>query len=223
MRSYTEEVAKAIAGVFRAASISHGGIIFFDHGRPRKIGAFQHNTASHLNQACDELVILGRHPALEMARYRLTPFDLLSAPDRPAEDPIFNEFAAAVERCGIPKVLLFPLRNTRGDLFVASGASRTHLRWAEVRIIHTFCLDAIAEVDANHPGTARPFITERERTCLKGTAIGKTEKEIARELGISPSTVHAHLENCKRKLGARNRTDLVVRAIHAGLIDPSEI
>jgi DNA-binding CsgD family transcriptional regulator len=40
---------------------------------------------------------------------------------------------------------------------------------------------------------------------------GRSNSEIARELGISPLTVKKHLENLMKKIGARNR---LVAAIH---------
>jgi DNA-binding CsgD family transcriptional regulator len=46
-------------------------------------------------------------------------------------------------------------------------------------------------------------------------ANGLTDREIARSLTISPRTVHKHLENVYRKLGAGNRTSLVAM-LHQG-------
>lgn len=140
------------------------------------------------------------------------------------DEPNFQRFAKAVGDLGISRVFIFPLRSCRGDLFVAWGARRAGIGWAEARLVHSFCLDALAEVDAFFlERDAAGFLTERERACLNATARGMTEKEIARELRISPSTVHAHPENCKRKLGVRNKTEGVVRAIRIGAINASEI
>jgi DNA-binding NarL/FixJ family response regulator len=52
-------------------------------------------------------------------------------------------------------------------------------------------------------------LTERERVIAHLAALGKTNKLIAYELGLSPSTVATHLATALRKLGLRSRTQLV--------------
>ncbi len=48
-------------------------------------------------------------------------------------------------------------------------------------------------------------LTRRERQMLDALVQGKTDKEIAAALGISPKTVSYHLVNLYRKLGVSNR------------------
>jgi DNA-binding NarL/FixJ family response regulator len=52
-----------------------------------------------------------------------------------------------------------------------------------------------------------PKLTERERSVLEQLQYGLSNKIIARELGISHSTVKVHVQNIIRKLKARNRTE----------------
>jgi DNA-binding CsgD family transcriptional regulator len=52
-------------------------------------------------------------------------------------------------------------------------------------------------------------LTARERAVAQLAALGKANKLIGYELGISPSTVANHLSVAARKLGARSRTELV--------------
>lgn len=47
-------------------------------------------------------------------------------------------------------------------------------------------------------------LTERQEQCLRLTAT-MTDKEIARELGLSPHTVNMHIRNAMEKLGATSR------------------
>ena len=54
-------------------------------------------------------------------------------------------------------------------------------------------------------------LTSREREVLAWVAQGKTNREIARILWITPSTVRKHLENTYRKLGVTNRVAAVAR------------
>jgi DNA-binding NarL/FixJ family response regulator len=57
-----------------------------------------------------------------------------------------------------------------------------------------------------------PRLTERQTDVLKLTALGQSNKEIARELDLSPATVKAHIAAAIATLGAANRTEAVVKA-----------
>jgi DNA-binding CsgD family transcriptional regulator len=63
-------------------------------------------------------------------------------------------------------------------------------------------------------------LTNRELQILAYCARGFTEKEVAIRLEISPNTVRVHLENVKRKMGARNKVHAVALAISENLIKP---
>lgn len=56
-------------------------------------------------------------------------------------------------------------------------------------------------------------MTNRELEILELLSYGKTNKQIAAELGISDFTVRDHVSSLLRKSGARNRTELVARRI----------
>jgi DNA-binding NarL/FixJ family response regulator len=82
----------------------------------------------------------------------------------------------------------------------------------------------MAEVRARVPGlqaweAARLPRRQQEVLCL--LAEGRTNKEIALRLGISPATVKIHVARLTAWLGAVNRTDAVVRARDAGLLGGS--
>jgi two-component system, NarL family, response regulator NreC len=62
------------------------------------------------------------------------------------------------------------------------------------------------------------LLTEREREVLQMVAEGKTSQEIADLLSISTKTVQTHRIHILRKLGVHDRTDLVKRAMHLGMI-----
>lgn len=62
-------------------------------------------------------------------------------------------------------------------------------------------------------------LTEREYDVLACLAQGKTNKEIARELGIAERTVKFHISAILAKLGAGNRTEAVRLAAQSKLID----
>lgn len=90
----------------------------------------------------------------------------------------------------------------------ASGADRPAGVSQIVRRLEQL-VDARDEADAPTPQQAR---------VLELAAQGLTYSEMARRLTLSESTVRFHIQKLKIKLGARSRTELVVRAVRAGLI-----
>jgi two-component system nitrate/nitrite response regulator NarL len=61
-------------------------------------------------------------------------------------------------------------------------------------------------------------LTPREVQVLELLAEGLPNKAIAARLGISDQTVKFHVSSISGKLGAKNRTDAVRRAVRRGLI-----
>ncbi len=61
-------------------------------------------------------------------------------------------------------------------------------------------------------------LTERELEVLRHVAEGQSNKEIARALGVSVSTVKLHVQEVLGKLGALDRTHAAVKALRAGLL-----
>jgi transcriptional regulator EpsA len=61
-------------------------------------------------------------------------------------------------------------------------------------------------------------MTARECQILEGVRDGKSNREIAEVLGLSPLTVKNHVQKILRKLGASNRTQAVTQAMANGLL-----
>lgn len=59
---------------------------------------------------------------------------------------------------------------------------------------------------------ARANLTQREAEALSWLAKGKTNRDIADILGMSPRTVNKHLEHIYEKLGVETRTAAVAAA-----------
>lgn len=72
-------------------------------------------------------------------------------------------------------------------------------------------------LDPQSPG-ALDQLTAREREVLVGVARGRTNREIALELGISHRTVETHRESLMKKLGIRTVAGLTRLALEAGLV-----
>jgi DNA-binding NarL/FixJ family response regulator len=70
------------------------------------------------------------------------------------------------------------------------------------------------------PRGAEPLpeeLTEREREVLGLLAAGRSNKEIARQLGVSERTVKGHVGNVLGKLGVTSRTQAAIYAMRHGL------
>lgn len=63
---------------------------------------------------------------------------------------------------------------------------------------------------------AVPLVTDRERQIIRCVALGKSNKLVARELGIAEGTVKVHIKRLLRKLHIRSRVDIAVWAIDHG-------
>jgi DNA-binding NarL/FixJ family response regulator len=94
-----------------------------------------------------------------------------------------------------------------------------------IRAVHEGCsffgpsaatADAATATDS---AGALATLTAREREVLTLIAGGRSNKEAAATLGISPRTVEAHRDSVMRKLGVRNAAGLTRIAIESGLID----
>jgi len=98
------------------------------------------------------------------------------------------------------------------DLVLAGG------RYMPPRVAE---LAALAQGGAEAPGVTRavrPAVTARQADVLRLVALGYSNKEIARDLDLSPATVKTHVAQALAAIGAANRTDAAMRARSLGLI-----
>jgi DNA-binding CsgD family transcriptional regulator len=61
-------------------------------------------------------------------------------------------------------------------------------------------------------------LTGRELDGLRLVAVGRTDAQIAEELGISKFTAHQHVESARKRLGAKSRAQMVARAVAFGIV-----
>jgi DNA-binding NarL/FixJ family response regulator len=62
-------------------------------------------------------------------------------------------------------------------------------------------------------------LTRREVDVVRGVVTGESNHQIAVRLGISDNTVKRHLVNVFNKVGASNRVELALFAVHHRLMD----
>lgn len=102
--------------------------------------------------------------------------------------------------------------------YVLKDASIEELRGAVSQVMAGQSVVPLGLINAalrsGAPGTAQSdpvaVLTGREREVLGLVARGLTNKEIARELAVSPATVKAHVERIIAKLGVSDRTQAAV-------------
>jgi PAS domain S-box-containing protein len=113
-------------------------------------------------------------------------------------------FAVQVMKSGAVDFL--PAPHGRDQLLGAVAAASAEIRSLETHDQET---DRARKRIAEMP--------QREREVLEGLLAGKTNKQIARDLGISPRTVEIHRAHVMQRLGARNLSEAVLIAASAGV------
>jgi DNA-binding CsgD family transcriptional regulator len=84
--------------------------------------------------------------------------------------------------------------------------------------IRVFAKPVTPPFDGNPQAQATLGISDRELAVLHELAAGRSNKEIAARLHVSPNTVKTHVARLFEKLGARRRTDAIARARELGLL-----
>jgi DNA-binding NarL/FixJ family response regulator len=102
------------------------------------------------------------------------------------------------------------LKNEAADVIVAAVQAA-----AQGRAFFSATVAArLAQLARAEPQIEAP--TAREQEVLAELALGRTNAEIARQLGISERTVRFHIENLFGRLGVENRVEAVVKAMQLG-------
>ena len=84
--------------------------------------------------------------------------------------------------------------------------------------VRVFAPPRPAPFDGNPQAVAALGISPRELEVLQALAAGLANKQIARQLGVSPNTVKTHVARLFDKLGAQRRTEAIRRARELGLV-----
>ena len=109
-------------------------------------------------------------------------------------------------------------RARSGDIYMALVAA-AFLALGVYLGLRMFSRPPRAAFDGNPRAVASLGISPRELTVLQELADGRSNKEIARRLDVSPNTVKTHVARLYEKLGAERRTDAVKRARELGVVD----
>jgi DNA-binding NarL/FixJ family response regulator len=104
------------------------------------------------------------------------------------------------------------------DAIEAAAGGRRYLSPAVSEAI----ISAYLRLRRDRADVNSPFqlLTAREREILRLLTEGRSSKEIAGEISVSPKTVETHRANIMRKLDIHNIADLVRYAIARGIVEP---
>jgi DNA-binding NarL/FixJ family response regulator len=89
--------------------------------------------------------------------------------------------------------------------------------WAPRRLLSKL-IDRLLKVSDTSLTNAGPRLTSRERQVLELILLARSNREIARQLGIEVRTVKAHVGRLMRKTGADNRIELSMRALQTSIV-----
>ncbi|MGW6410783.1 helix-turn-helix transcriptional regulator [Streptomyces vinaceus] len=146
---------------------------------------------------------LERPYLLARARHRLAEALLASGGDRACAASLLGEAYATAERLGS--------RRLREDLALLAQRARLPLTGA----------DAPAAPPAPAPDPVEALgLTSRERDVLSLVAVGRSNRQIAEELFISPKTASVHVSNILAKLGVAGRGEAAALAHRLRLFGP---
>lgn len=154
--------------------------------------------------------------------------------DYRAATTISHHYDAAVDAEDLYAMLTVPLLHQGAVYGVVYASLRAVVSFGDVRIRKVTDLVATATRaiagaaawsvagGANWavpaPGSSSR-LTPREHEVLRWAATGRTNPEIASQLGLTRNTVTGYLKSAMRKLGVRNRVELTLVALEFGLID----
>ena len=100
----------------------------------------------------------------------------------------------------------------RGESLLAPSVTR--------QLIEEFVRREPVAATPREPPASLAALTERETEVLVLVARGLSNQEIGQELFVTPATAKTHVSRLLMKLGARDRTQLVVTAYESGLVEP---
>ena len=94
--------------------------------------------------------------------------------------------------------------------------------WAPRRLLSTLIDQLLGSSDTSLTNPP-PHLTDRERQVLGLILLARSNREIARQLGIEERTVKAHVGRLMRKTGSDNRIELSMRALNSAAFPDATI
>jgi DNA-binding NarL/FixJ family response regulator len=139
--------------------------------------------------------------------------------------------AIAAIRTEYPGARIIVLTTYAGDVQAVRALKAGALGYLLKNSLRTELIDAIRDVHRGQRRVQRDVadeialhvvdetLTEREIAILRLVAIGKANKQVGAELGLSEETIKGHLKNIFSKLDVADRTHAVTVAARRGIIE----
>ncbi len=118
-------------------------------------------------------------------------------------DGVWNEDGLSLTLTVVPPFWKTPWFLVLMFVIVASGAATVVMTWKKVRAAYRLATPNLDDF------IARNELTAREAEILRLILQGASNKDIAKKLFISASTVRNHIYNIYQKLGVKNRLELI--------------
>jgi len=104
------------------------------------------------------------------------------------------------------------------DLPLALEAVSQQRHFFSAAISETLLEDYMRQLKHKHVQDSYDLLTEREKEVLQLLAGGKTNKDVAALLNLSPQTVETHRAKLMQKLGLHSTADIVLYAVRKRII-----
>lgn len=161
-------------------------------------------------------------PVLLATERSITPFFWSDLPSIVHLTRKHKRILTAARRAGVEKGMTTPI-HIPGEVS-ASVSFATHANTEPDKgvlpaayAIAVFGFDKARRLNNRRPRDITPVqLTSRQLDVISLIAVGKSEWDIAKILGLSPSTIHTHVEDAKSRYNVKTRTQLVVHAIFDG-------
>lgn len=190
--------------------ISHIGMCR-SNGVPIKKSIYR-RTEDDLGIPIDQCPDEGKWAIFLESEARMRPFDLLTHRFAAVDDgPLFG-YREMLRAHGLPEAMVIPIFIRDTFVVVAAVFPKGDYASQADRVLHEIYQLIVTVFDRFPTLTKWPDesrLSRREAEVLQHTAAGLNEAEIAKTLKISKHTVRKHVENCKKKLDARNKPHAV--------------
>ena len=108
--------------------------------------------------------------------------------------------------------------SAEGDLIEAIKVVHQGRTFFSAEISRMLVADYVREIRTRGVEDSYDLLTSREREILQRLAEGKSNKEIATALNLSPYTVETHRRNLQEKLNLHSFAELILYAVRKGVI-----
>lgn len=198
-------------GLMMPTNLGRPHLLIFSHCNPYWVENYRENHFA------------SKDPILYLAMHQNTPI-VWSGIERYEELPIGAKLVMdRAKEFGLMNGISFPLRGPHGEFGVLSfiteqKETNVEKHKAHLLLMANMVLDAALRI--TYGKSRKAPLTKREIECLFWCGEGKTSSETAIILGLTEATINYHLGKAVEKLGASNRSNAILIAGMAGLLQP---